>query len=261
MEAVSSSKMLGNYWTTRRYIREDWTIHNHRCDNPISNIKYRCFQCGNIILAIVYVCMYTYTHIYDALPRHTHRAWWSHGLTILLRKQLIKSRSPDVSTSCSLCKLWIETLLLLRFRLYNSQLHDVREIVFNLWLTGHLRSMDCFDLFICVLIILRVPHITYYRMMGWLLNNKMKKMWKEVLVTKSVEISRYLPRETYRFHFQGCMLNSVSSKNISSFYFVHASFFFSTLKMEVICSFETSVHFLGATWRYNPEDRTLYEHP
>jgi hypothetical protein len=35
---------------------------------------------------------------------------------------------------------------------------------------------------------------------------------------------------------------------------------YSTLKMEAMCSSETSVNFQQATWRFIPEDRTLHNH-
>jgi hypothetical protein len=45
---------------------------------------------------------------------------------------------------------------------------------------------------------------------------------------------------------------------VTSFHAVSSSAYYSTLKMEAICSFETSVDFQLAPRRYIPEDRTLH---
>jgi hypothetical protein len=61
---------------------------------------------------------------------------------------------------------------------------------------------------------------------------------------------------TYRLHLQ-------DRKNKLSKSFVHAGFLlglFSTLKMEAICSSETSVDVQRTTRRYIPEDSTLHDH-
>jgi hypothetical protein len=41
MEAISSSETsVASQQTTRRYIPEDYTLHNHRCENLKSYLKY-----------------------------------------------------------------------------------------------------------------------------------------------------------------------------------------------------------------------------
>jgi hypothetical protein len=61
--------------------------------------------------------------------------------------------------------------------------------------------------------------------------------------------------QTYRLHFQGQGLCLPPA-----FTLVSCSAYSSTLKMEAICSCETSVDFQRNTRRYIPKDSTLHNH-
>jgi hypothetical protein len=71
----------------------------------------------------------------------------------------------------------------------------------------------------------------------------------------------------YRFHLQGRAISRARIQREGrwpclppAFTLVSCSAYFSILKMEAICFFETSVDNQRTTRRYIPEDRTLYNH-
>jgi hypothetical protein len=65
---------------------------------------------------------------------------------------------------------------------------------------------------------------------------------------------------TYRLYLQGRRISRASSGFPPAFTLVSCSAYSSTLKIEAICSSETSVDFQQTTRRYIPEDSTLHNH-
>jgi hypothetical protein len=70
-------------------------------------------------------------------------------------------------------------------------------------------------------------------------------------------------RNTHRLHLQGRRISQAKNQHKSRWQasmLLSCSAYSSTLKMEAICSSETSVHFQQTTRRYIPEDSTLHNH-
>jgi hypothetical protein len=67
----------------------------------------------------------------------------------------------------------------------------------------------------------------------------------------------------YRLHFQGWRISRARNQRESKWqaeFFASCSAYSSTLKMEAICSTETSIDIRRTTRRYIPEDSTLHNH-
>jgi hypothetical protein len=78
----------------------------------------------------------------------------------------------------------------------------------------------------------------------------------EYNAVKSVE-----SQPTYRFHLPGLRISRARSKHkntrlLSAFTLIYCSAYSSTLKMEAVCSSETSIDFQRTTRRYIPDNST-----
>jgi hypothetical protein len=72
---------------------------------------------------------------------------------------------------------------------------------------------------------------------------------------------------TYRLFLQGRRISQRGNQNVVNVALLATCFtllsclsYSSTLKMEALCSSETSIEFQRTTWRYIREERTLYNH-
>jgi hypothetical protein len=90
---------------------------------------------------------------------------------------------------------------------------------------------------------------------------KKSTIFWDIMPCSLLKVNRRFGR-TYRLHLQGRRIRQAREELCLPYAFtvLSCSAYSSTLKMEAICSSETSVGFQRTTWRYIPEDSTLHIH-